>query len=327
MRNRRSILIPAGLLACIVGLSLVSNASDGNFSAQVESSSKKTKRGPAKPVTVPVGIKVRGTKPEPELRPLDLNVTEDGETQSMLSIRSVYTNSPMTIAVLIQDDLVSTTALEINALREFIRKLPKGSRVMIGYIRTGSLEVRQKFTAELEKAASVLRTPLGSASASPFNPYVEVLEGLSRFDSQPAGRRSMLVISDGLDASRGLDSSDAGQSIDLQRAITQAQRRSVAVYSFYVPSVALSLSHNPLLIGNGQGSLQRLSTETGGKAFFQGTGAPVSFNPFLSELSACLDRQVALTYLSTHTNKGFHRLQIRSLTPGVELTYPAGYTR
>jgi VWFA-related protein len=327
MRNRASILIIAGLLACIVGVSLVSNASDRRVSAQGDSSSKKAKRGPARPVTVPVGIKVRGTKPEPELQLLDLNVTEDGETQSMLSIRSVYTNSPMTIAVLIQDDLVSTTALEIKALREFIKKLPKGSRVMIGYIRTGSLEVRQKFTAELEKAAGALRAPLGSSSAAPFNPYIEVLEGLSRFDSQPAGRRSILVITDGLDASRGLDSSDPGQSIDLQRAITQAQRRAVAVYSFYVPSVDLSLSHNQLLIGNGQGSLQRLSTETGGKAFFQGTGAPVSFNPFLSELGACLDRQFALTYLSTHTNKGFHRLQIRSLTPGVELTYPAGYTR
>jgi len=81
------------------------------------------------------------------------------------------------------------------------------------------------------------------------------------------------------------------------------------------------------LIGNAQGSLQRLSDETGGRAFFQGTGAPVSFDPFLREFSSALDRQVALTYLSTHTKKGFHRLQIRTSTPGVELTHPAGYTR
>lgn len=326
MKNKRSLLPIAGLLGCLVVYGWVPISNGTPLPTQGDSSSRKMKRGSARPVIVPVGIKIRGTKPQ-ELQLLDLNVSEDGDAQSMLSIRSIYTNSPMAIAILIQDDLVSTVSLEIKALREFIVKLPKGSRVMIGYIRSGSLEVRQKFTTDLEKAASTLRTPLGVASAAPYNPYVEVLEALSRFDSQPAGRRSMLVISDGLDTSRGIDSSGPGQSIDLQRAINQAQRRAVAVYSFYAPGVALASSNNQLLIGNAQSSLERLASESGGRAFFQGTGAPVSFNPYLSELSASLDRQIALTYLSTHANKGFHRLQIRSLNTAVELTYPAGYTR
>lgn len=325
MKNRGSVLLIAVLLGGVMGICWMPISSGRTF-PQGDSSSKKQKRGSARPVTVPVTIKVRGNKPE-ELQLLDLTVSEDGETQSMLSIRSAYTNSPMAIAILIQDDLVTSVSLEIKGLREFIAKLPKGTRVMIGYIRSGSLEVRQKFTGDLEKAASVLRTPLGLASAAPFNPYVEVLEGLSRFDAQPLGRRAILLISDGLDTSRGVDSSNPGQSIDLQRAINQAQRRSVAVYSFYSPGVALAASNNLLLIGNGQSSLQRLATETGGRAFFQGNRAPVSFEPFLSELSASLDRQIAVTYLSTHPNKGFHRLQIRALTTAVELAYPAGYTR
>ncbi len=327
MKSRKTVLLTAVLLGFAIGSGWTSSSTGRSLAPQGDSSSKKAKKGAARPVTVPVGIKLRGTRPEAELQLLDLNVTEDGDPQFKSSIRSAAAGSPMTLAILIQDDLVSTASLEIKALGEFIRKLPKGTRVMIGYIRTGSLDVRQKFTVDLEKAASALRTPLGLASAAPFNPYVEVLEGLSRFDSQPAGRRSMLVISDGLDVSRGIDSSAPTQSLDLQRAINQAQRRSVAIYSFYVPSVVLASSGNQLLIGNGQSSLERLADETGGKAFFQGTGAPVSFNPFLKELGAALERQIALTYLSTHPNKGFHRLQIRSLTPGVELTYPAGYSR
>ena len=137
----------------------------------------------------------------------------------------------------------------------------------------------------------------------------------------------MLVISDGLDVSRGVDSSSAGQSLDLQRAINQAQRRSVAVYSIFVPSVSLNQSNNQLLVGNAQSCLERLSTETGGKAYFQGTGAPVSFDPFLRDLNVTLERQLAVTYLSTHPRKGFHKVQIRSLTSGIELTYPTGYIR
>lgn len=278
----------------------------------------------ASPVTIPVGIRVKGTKPEPELRMIDLTVSEDGEPQTILSIRAIGTSSPLTLAVLIQDDLVPSIGNEIKPLAEFIRRMRKGSRVLVGYLRTGSLQVRQKFTSDLEKAGKALRLPLGSASAAPYNPYVEVIEAIKRFDAQPSGRRAILLISDGLDTSHGFDSSSAGQSIDLQRAINDAQRRSIAVYAFYAPSVA---AQNTILVGNAQSSLRRLSEETGGRAFFQGTGAPVSFDPFIKELTSSLEKQIALTYLSTHPEKGFHRIKVRSATPGVEVDYPAGYTR
>jgi hypothetical protein len=82
-----------------------------------------------------------------------------------------------------------------------------------------------------------------------------------------------------------------------------------------------------LLAANAQSSLLRLSNETGGHAFFQGTGAPVSFDPYIKELDVALDRQAALTFLSTHLSKGFHRIEINSVTPGVKISYPSGYVR
>jgi hypothetical protein len=166
---------------------------------------------------------------------------------------------------------------------------------------------------------------MGVATVAPYNPYVEVIEAAKRFDAQPAGRRAILLISDGLDVSHGVDSSSPSQSLDLQRAITETQRRSIAVYSFYAPA-ALTGSGSAL-IANAQSSLQRLSDETGGHAFFQGFGAPTSFDPFIKQVNSALDRQIALTYLSTHLKKGFHRVKITSSTPGVEIHYPAGYSR
>ncbi len=280
-------------------------------------------RAAAKPVTIPLSIRVKDSNPEIEFQTIDLTVSEDGEPQTVLSIRAMATNSPITLAVLIQDDLVSSVGNEIKPLAEFIRQLPKGSRIMTAYIRTGSLQVRQKFTTDLEKASKSLRPPTGFASAAPYNPYVEVIEAVKRFESQPAGRRAILLLSDGLDTSRGIDSSGPGDSLDLQRAINEAQRKSIAVYAFYAPTVG---SQNfPLLIGNAQSSLQRLSDETGGRAFFQGTAAPVSFDPFIKGLDRSLEKQVALTFLSTHINKGFHRIAVRSSTPGVEVSHPSGY--
>jgi VWFA-related protein len=281
----------------------------------------------AKPVTIPLTIKVKGTAPEAELRMVDLTVSEDGDPQTILSIRAMGNNSPITFAFLMQDDVVSSISNEIKALKSFIRELPRGSRILVGYIRAGSLQVRQRFTTDLEKAANSLRAPIGAASAAPYNPYVEVIEALKRFDSQPSGRRAILLVSDGLDTSRGFDSSSATQSLDLQRAITESQRRGVAIYSFYAPTAASSAVGSSILVGNAQGALQRLSDETGGQAFFQGTGTPVSFDPFLKDLMVALDRQVALTYLSTHPSKGFHKVQVRSSTQGVDVAYPAGYSR
>src|SRR5215210_2600330 len=96
--------------------------------------------------------------------------------------RSLQGMEPLNIAVLIQDDLVSQVANELGVTRDFIRSLPQGSRVMVGYITTGSLQIRQPFTTDLEKAAKSLRIPLAAAGSSAFNPYVEVLEALKKFD-------------------------------------------------------------------------------------------------------------------------------------------------
>ncbi len=318
--------IVAGLVA--LGLTGVMGQSSSRQSAVMQSpavSSANRARGDARPMTIPLSIRVKGvTKPETELQMIDLTVTEDGDPQTILSIRAIGSNSPLTLALLIQDDLVSSIGNEIKPLAEFIRRLPRGSRVLVGYLRTGSLQVRQKFTADLERAAKALRSPLGLASAAPYNPYVEVVEAIRRFESQPSGRRAILLVSDGVDISRGTDAVTMSQSVDLERAINDAQRRSIAVYTFYAPSV---MTQSQILSAAGQSSLLRLSGETGGRAFFQGTGAPVSFDPFIRELSLALDKQIALTYLSTHTERGFHRIRVRSSSPGVEVDHPAGYRR
>ncbi|HEY0366804.1 MAG TPA: hypothetical protein VGC73_10045, partial [Pyrinomonadaceae bacterium] len=92
-------------------------------------------------------------------------------------------SEPLNLAILVQDDLISQVGNELGVTREFIRSLPSGSRVMVGYITTGTLQVRQPFTTDLDKAAKSLRVPRASTSASPFNPYVEVIEALRKFDS------------------------------------------------------------------------------------------------------------------------------------------------
>ena len=318
MKTRHLILLQLSFLICFA--LTVSTA----FGQGQNINGSNTAGGPGRPMTIPVMIKVKEKTELPELQNIDLTVSEDGEPQTIISLRG-YGNSPVTLAVLIQEDLVPSVGTETKALADFVRNLPKGSRVMVGYLRTGSLQVKQKFTVDLEKAAKAVRPPNGFANSAPYNPYIEVVEALKKFEAQPLGRRAILLVSDGLDISRGVDSSSPTQSLDLQRAINESQRRSVAIYGFYAPTVVAA--SNPLLVANAQSSLLRLSNETGGLAFFQGTGAPVSFEPFIRDLDVSLQKQAALTFLSTHLKKGFHRVEVKSSTPGVRVSSPSGYMR
>ncbi|HYE64455.1 MAG TPA: hypothetical protein VD966_02660 [Pyrinomonadaceae bacterium] len=202
--------------------------------------------------------------------------------------------SPLNLAILIQDDLVARVGNELNVTRDFIRSLPAGSRVMIGYVTSGTLQVRQPFTSDLERAAAALRLPISSTAASAYNPYVEVIEALRHFNSEGKGRNALLLISDGLDTSRGFDVTSAANTIDLHRAINEAQRRNVAVYSFYAPSVGLT-SWNRTAAIYGQSSLNRLSNETGGRAFFQGTSF-VTFDSYFENLRRTLNDQRLRAY-------------------------------
>lgn len=278
-------------------------------------------------VTIPISIftkkELKDSKPEEYVQADRLTVTEDKDEQQILSIRSV-SNTPLTIAVLIQDDLAANFNLQIEDIQKFIRELPRGTRVMVGYLRSGTVQVRQKFTEDLDRAANSLRIVVGSSVVAPRSPYDSVDEVLNRFDAVPAGRRAILLFSDGLDTSQGFNLASISQSFDLDRAVLKAQRKSVAVYSFYSPTT-LTDDGNSTLILAAQGALQKLSESTGGRAFFQGSLAPISYEPFFRDLILALNRQFALTYLSTHMNKGYHRVVVESTNPEIKIDHPKGY--
>ena len=206
--------------------------------------------------------------------------------------RSLQSIEPLNLAVLIQDDLISQVANEIGVTKDFIRSLPEGSQVMVGYITAGTLQVRQPFTTDLEKAAKSLRIPTSSRSSAPFNPYVEVIEALRKFESSGTNANALLLISDGLDTSRGFDSTAAGHTLDIERTINEANKRHVSIFSFYAPSVGLT-SRSHLAASYGQSSLNRVSKETGVRAFFQGTSGFVTFDSYFSRLRETLNRQYA----------------------------------
>jgi VWFA-related protein len=256
-----------------------------------------------------------------KLQPEDFAVLEDKQKQRILSIKKA-SDSPPIIAVLIQDDLVSSVSNEIAGVREFIRHLPEGSRVMTAYLTAGSLRLTQDFTTDRMRAAESLRIVTGNQSATTYSPYIQVIEALKRFDEQPAGRRIVLLMSDGLDVSQGFRDTSLIFSLYLGQAISEAQQRGIAIFSFYAPSVGLT-SVSRLAVNYGQGSLNRVADETGGEAFFSGTSF-VTFDPYFRELNDLLNRQWLITYQSANSGTGFRRIEVTT-DFDLHLHHPSGY--
>jgi VWFA-related protein len=249
----------------------------------------------------------------------DFAVKENGRPQKVLSAKPAA-NVPLVVEVLIQDNLKSRIDDEMKGLKDFIRDLPNGSLVLTGYMTTGSLDVRQDFTPDHEVAASSLRVLTGRG---PYNPYIEVIEGLRRFDSQPQGRRIIVLVTDGLDLSHGAGDANPDVSIDLGRAIREAQIRGVAIFSFFEPAREPGNTERRLDVTFGQGSLDKISGETGGDSFVGPTDV-VSLSPYLAQMKDEISRQWLVTYQSSNTGSGFRRIVVAAESR-VRLHYKNGY--
>jgi hypothetical protein len=113
------------------------------------------------------------------------------------------------------------------------------------------------------------------------------------------------------------------QSVDLDRAIRESERRGVVVFSIYAPSIGLTSASR--MAGNfGQGSLIRLADETGGEAFITGNDF-VSFDPYFKEFDELLGLQWVITYRSSTLGSSFRQIEVTT-EQDVHLHHPDGYS-
>src|SRR2546423_10827766 len=131
---------------------LVLLAAFGSLAGSAVAQDGRPSRGAPKPVTVPISIRVRRSAPV-EMKFVDFILREDGELQREISRRS-QVDSPMTLAILFQDDLVSSVAVEIKNIAKFNRHKPGGDRGMGAFIPPTWLQVAREITKPFGQRAS-----------------------------------------------------------------------------------------------------------------------------------------------------------------------------
>jgi len=216
------------------------------------------------------------------------------------------------LAVLIDDSLESNVASQWNDLKEFFNAQPPTTYISVSYARNGAAQVAQDFTNNHELAAKALRIPIGPGAFS--SPYLALIDLMKRLPSGPTERRSILLISSGIDYFHG----NFPESPDLQSTYERAQKENINIWSIYYPDAG-HLGRRFFRAFRGQNDLSRAAEESGAESYYLGTSEAVTFKPYLDELATHLRNQYLLTFKGNGGPKGrFQRVKVATEAPGVE---------
>lgn len=296
------------VMALTIGVALttlapeLSNAQDNN-SAQ-----------PGVPVQMVVTVQARKGKTVPEVTKDDAMVHQGRDRRKTLDwVPLQGERAGLQLFVLIDDSANFSLGSKLDEIRDFIQAQPASTKVGVAYMQNGTARVLQELTNDHGAAAKAVRLPLGSAGGG-ASPYFSLQDLIKRWP-EANERREVLMITDGVDRYWGNKSGNTyvGTSLD------QAQRAGVLVYSIYTPGIRRGGFGR---LNWGQNYLSQIGDGSGAEAYYLGNGAPVSFRPYLDDLSDKLNHQYLLTFQAKPEKKaGLQAVKVTTEVPNAQLLH------
>jgi len=244
----------------------------------------------------------------PALSKEDVSVREGKVRRDVLNFTPAQGDKAgLQLAIVIDDSLRKTFGNQLQALASFITSQPKSTSVGVFYAANGTLQVASQFNPDSDAVAKTVHMTTGTYGAA-SSIYLSLMQLIAGWPVTGA-RREILLFSDGFDYLR-----KDRFSTDMLLTIDKAQQAGVAIHAIYEPTAGRP-GVNRRVINIGQGNLNQITDGTGGYAFFSGDSAPLSIEPYLSQVGMALKNQYFLTFATTPSKneKGEYR-SIKVLT-------------
>jgi hypothetical protein len=224
------------------------------------------------------------------------------------------------LAILIDDSIETGAGGQWDYLKEFILAQPATTYISVSYLQNNTTRVTQDFTQDHALAVKALRLPMGIGALG-SSPYLSLLDMLKRWPDNAGPRRSIVVITSGIDYFRG--GGFGAFYPDLDSVIQRAERQNTNIWSIYYPSSG-HRGHSFYLVNYAQNNIDKMSEDTGAESYFLGAGVPVSIKPYLDEISTHLSNQYLLTFAGAGGSKGkLQSVKVKTELSDVELIAPA----
>jgi hypothetical protein len=255
------------------------------------------RRGAAPPEVVKDNVSVEVNK-----RPV--------RVEKWIPLRGDHAN--LELYIVIDDGEDSDLGLQFGSLKAFVNGQPGTTRIGLAYLRNGSANIAAPLTTDRAAFVKALRLPLGEPGIA-ASPYMGISDLVKKWSAADA-RREVLLISSGIDDWSPPDP----QNPYLLKAIADAQRAGILVHSIYYAGAG-HMGHSYWRVNWGQNYLAELGDETGGEAYWQGSISPVSFDPYLKDLTERLQNQYLMTLVSDDAKGGLEPVRVTTSVSGVSL--------
>lgn len=249
----------------------------------------------------------------------DFTVKVDNRSVSLSALAPVRAKGAQ-VAILIDDGLRMSMGRELGSLRSFIQSLRPGTEVLVGYMQNGRV-ISNGFTTDANTAIQSLRIPTGSPGLS-ASPYFCLSDFVKRWpeaaDASGPKARFVLMITNGVDPYNGSTSITNQNSPYVEAAIKDSQRAGVAVYSIYYSDAGIRGGRASF---SGQSYLTQVADSTGGTAYYQGIGNPVSMDPFLKQFQKAISETYVASFVAPG-GKNLVQLKVSTKLPKTKVHAP-----
>ena len=247
------------------------------------------------------------------LRKEDFEIYDNGVRQEIAAFET-QTDQPLSVTLLVDasgstaKDLKFETESASRFLKALLTNESAGDRVAL-YSFNWQVEQQTDFTFSYTKLANSLRALRGEGGTSLYDAIFRAARALE----DRAGRKIMVIVTDGGDTTSGKN---------LKQALEAAQLADAVIY----PVVVMPITNDAGRNVGGENALTFLADATGGRTFLASLGPELdrAFTDIIAELRTqhllgFYPRNVPLT------KDRFHKLEVRTRRPGLRMSARSGY--
>jgi VWFA-related protein len=258
----------------------------------------------------------------------DFEVREEGKRQEILYFTR-ETDRPLTVGLLVDSSVSQGVVIEEErrAAAAFFAQVLRQRDAAFLISFDNAVELLQDVTGSIPLLQNALETVRARAPVAPVGPFPPPIQagGTNLYDAvylasldvlrNEAGRKAMVVLSDGV---------DQGSKVEQDQAIDAAQRTDAAIYAIQFLDRGFYYDFPSAAYG-GESTLKKMTEETGGRMFRASNDRELS--DAFQQISDELRSQYSLGYSPTNAAKdgSYRRIEVRVKGRGFRVQARRGY--
>jgi VWFA-related protein len=258
------------------------------------------------PPEVTLTITLAGAKSLPALNASNFVVTDHGQLQNVQVLAGPSLQSPLHVALVIEEGTAPSLNNQLANLRRFIEQLPEGTNIMVVTLDRNHANVVVPFTTDQKRAAQSVSIVNDFPSGVPLNAFVSLSDVIGRFKGLE-GRKEIVMVGPGYDTLQ--DEISPSSNTDLQQAEKKAREENVVVHTIWIPS---AVRFSRILDLSGSSNMADLATATGGLSFWNIDRSVVQdLTTRLNTIQEAFNQQYILRFIPDLPFKEPHNIRVK----------------